>query len=117
MEHDSFPSEFDAVPGRMVNFCPMCDAEFNPLMARVIQEHSNGTVVHVRCSNCRNALIALMHHGSHGVNSFGFISDMSAEDYLRVRHAKPLSADDVIDMHVRLRSGATFTKAITQYQK
>ena len=114
MEHDEFPSEFSSDPARMVSFCPMCDAECNPMSAKVLEEFPGGTVVHVQCRNCQNAILAMMTQRANGIHSYGFLTDLSPEDYLRVSKVKPLTADDAIDAHVALSTGGEFSKALIE---
>lgn len=114
MAHDPFIADFFSEAGRMVQFCPMCDAEFNPVMARVLEEWPSGSLMLVECRQCKSALLAVMAQTSQGSSSFGFLTDLSADDYVRLSGATPISVDDVIDMHVRLEKGITFSKELTK---
>lgn len=113
MQHEPFLSDM-ADAGRMVQFCPMCDAEFNPLLARILGEYPSGTVMHIVCRNCRHAILAIMAQTAGGMSSFGFITDASADDYIRLQGSAPITADDVIDMHVHLERGVAFASEITK---
>lgn len=84
------------------------------MSAKVLAEHTNGTVVHVQCRTCQNAILAMMTQQSNGIHSYGFLTDLSPEDYLRVIKKDPLTADDAIDAHVALTKGGEFSKALTE---
>jgi hypothetical protein len=100
--------------GRMVQFCPMCDAEFNSMSARVLAEMSQGTLMHITCRNCRHAVVTLVMMSPQGMSSFGFITDAAAEDMLRTLGAEPVHVDDVIEVHQQLTKSIQFAKALTK---
>ncbi len=114
---ESLPGEFFTDVGRNVSFCPLCDTEFNPLLAVVVGQYRQGQVSHVECRNCRTAIIAVMVQSSGGVSSFGFITDASAEDYARAQKMEPISADDVIDMHVHLQKNTQLSTQLIKTKK
>ncbi|MEK7648037.1 MAG: hypothetical protein AAB384_03325 [Patescibacteria group bacterium] len=112
-QHPSGPEMLND-PGRMVQFCPMCDAEFNPMSARILAESGQGTLMHITCRNCRHAVVTIVTVTPQGVSTFGFITDAAAEDATRMLGAAPVSVDDVIEVHQQLTKSIQFAKALTK---
>lgn len=112
-QHPSGPEMLND-PGRMVQFCPMCDSEFNPMSARILAETAQGTLMHITCRTCRHAVVTIVTMSPQGVSSFGFITDAAAEDMLRTLGAEPVHVDDVIEVHQQLTKSIQFAKALTK---
>lgn len=87
---------------RMVSYCPLCDAEFNPMEAQILGEDGDAHLLHVRCRTCSNAILALVLVTKAGISSVGLVTDLSYEDVLKFRSGGRLSVDDVIAVHESL---------------
>lgn len=91
---------------RIVSYCPLCEAEFNPMEARVLGENGETHLLHVRCKNCGNALLALVLVTKSGVSSVGLVTDLSYDDVMKFQAGQKVSVDDVLAVHDSLESGA-----------
>ncbi|MEN9558332.1 MAG: hypothetical protein RL141_701 [Candidatus Parcubacteria bacterium] len=54
---------------------------------------------HLTCKQCRHALLAAISESPHGVSSVGLVTDMEAQDAVRIHPTTPISADDVVRAH------------------
>ena len=90
---------------RLVSYCPLCEAEFNPMEARVLGEDGEAHLLHVRCRACSNAVLALVLVTKAGVSSIGLVTDLSYDDVVKFRQGGRVVTDDVIDVHTSLSDG------------
>lgn len=90
---------------RLVSYCPLCEAEFNPMEARVLGEDGEAHLLHVRCRTCSNAVLALVLVTKSGVSSVGLVTDLSYDDVVKFRVSDRVSIDDVIGVHSSLSGG------------
>jgi hypothetical protein len=90
---------------RLVSFCPMCEAPFQPTEARILGEDAEAHLVHVRCRTCKNAVLALVRVTKSGVSSVGLVTDLSYDDVIRCRAGADVSVDDVLEIHELLERG------------
>ncbi|MEK7105214.1 MAG: hypothetical protein AAB865_00815 [Patescibacteria group bacterium] len=90
---------------RIVSYCPLCESEFNPMEARVLDEDGETHLLHVRCKNCANAMLALVLVTKAGVSSVGLVTDLSYEDVVQFRSSAKVSVDDVLSIHGILEQG------------
>lgn len=84
---------------RLVSFCPLCEASYNPREARILEEEKDGHLLHIECGNCHNAIIALVVVSTAGVSSVGLVTDLGYREVGAFRDAPAISTDDVIDAH------------------
>ncbi|MFA5021567.1 MAG: hypothetical protein WC508_00590 [Patescibacteria group bacterium] len=83
----------------LITHCPVCNVRYNPLEAKVLEEGDNAHLIYIKCKVCRAAILALIITNSLGVSSLGLITDLDTDDVLKFRSAKPISCDDVIEIH------------------
>ena len=95
---------------RLISFCPLCESEFHPMESRLLGERGEKHLVHVRCSACRNAMLALVLVSKVGVSSVGLITDLTYDDVVKFREKGRLSVDDVLAVHEGLVSGSLLTQ-------
>jgi hypothetical protein len=84
---------------KLVSYCPLCEASFNPQEAKVLGESADSHLMHIRCGNCSNAILALVLVSSVGVSSVGMVTDLAHEEVNRFKDAPAVSTDDVLDAH------------------
>mgnify|MGYP001568762633 CR=1 FL=1 len=73
--------------------------------ARVLDEDGETHLLHVRCKNCANAMLALVLVTKAGVSSVGLVTDLSYEDVVQFRSSAKVSVDDVLSIHGILEQG------------
>ncbi|MAF24157.1 hypothetical protein CL634_01020 [bacterium] len=84
---------------KVVSNCPVCSARYQNNRALVIQEKQDAHLVYLKCRRCQTAVLAVILTNSLGVSSVGLVTDLGCDEVLRYKDAKPLSTDDVIDVH------------------
>lgn len=87
------------------SYCPVCNSKYNPIEARILEDRNDLHLIHIRCRHCFSAIVALVMVSNLGVNSIGMITDLSSEEVLKFKQAKPIGHDDVIDIHQSLKAG------------
>jgi len=92
---------------RLISYCPLCESSYNPSEAKVLGEKEESHLLHIRCGNCSNAIIALVMISSVGVSSVGLVTDLGFEEVNRFKTNRPVSTDDVIEMHHLLKDEET----------
>ncbi|MBI2050843.1 MAG: hypothetical protein HYT31_03475 [Parcubacteria group bacterium] len=84
---------------RLISYCPLCSTHYNPSEAKVLEEKSGAHLIHVSCQKCSSSIVAVILTGGIGVSSVGLITDLTGEDVLRFKNAKPVSSDDVLEAY------------------
>jgi predicted DCC family thiol-disulfide oxidoreductase YuxK len=84
---------------RLISHCPLCHAFYQPTAARVLAEHDDTHLIHLECTACGGAIIAVIVANLVGVQSMGLVTDLTPEDILRLRSAAPVSPDNILDLH------------------
>lgn len=84
---------------RLISYCPLCQASYNPLRARVLDERDEAHLVHIQCAHCGSSIVALIMSSSIGITSVGLVTDLTGDDVLRFKDESPILSDDVIDVH------------------
>ncbi len=77
--------------------------------ARVLDENAEASLVHVRCKECRNAMLTLVQMTKAGVSSVGLVTDLSYEDVVKFKEEGTISIDDVMMAHQGLQNGDILT--------
>lgn len=102
-EKNSFSSPLDNL--RLISYCPLCNAHYNPKEARMLDEKNGAHLIHVNCKQCGSAIVAVIITGGIGVSSVGLITDLSAEDVLKFRNGRTLAVNDVLAAYESLTRG------------
>src|SRR3989344_4074850 len=89
---------------RLMAHCPLCQTRYQPNMAKVLAEKEDAYLLHVPCSKCHSAVVALIITNMFGVNSVGILTDLTSEEVLSMQH-QFVGADDVLDMYQASRDG------------
>lgn len=84
---------------KLISYCPLCGSSYTPRQAQVLGEKEDSHLMHIQCGNCSNAIIALVIISSVGVSSVGMVTDLGFEEVDRFKCERPITTDDVIDMH------------------
>lgn len=92
----------------LITHCPICNARFNPLEAKILQESDITHLVHVKCQYCHSAIVALIMVNNMGVSSVGLVTDLSSEDTLKFIAERPIDSDDVLEVHQALNNQKVF---------
>lgn len=102
--------------------CPLCQAAYDDGAVQLLGESgptlaARGTsrMFHLTCKKCARAVLAVILESAQGVSSIGLVTDLEAQDAVRVHTTAPISADDVVAAHqaITLQS-RTLCKALSQ---
>lgn len=84
---------------RLISYCPLCEAVYSPLKARVLEEREDAHLLHIQCSSCHSSIVALVLSSAIGITSVGLVTDLTGDDVLRFKDEQALSADEVLALH------------------
>jgi hypothetical protein len=92
---------------RLITTCPICNTQYNPVAAKIVEEREGAHLIHIQCRHCGSSIVALVLIGGLGVSSVGLICDLTPEDVSKFKNSKEVSTDDVIDIHQLLEKEQT----------
>lgn len=81
---------------RLISYCPLCNAHYNPSEAKILEQKDGAHLIHVECGRCRSSIVAVVITGGIGVSSVGLITDLTSQDVLRFKNGESISEDDVL---------------------
>jgi len=91
----------------MVNIpdkCLECGNKFLKKNADLLSESENNFVFHLTCAECRTSYILNIALGQEGILTVDTLTDANKEDLEKLRSGKTISADDVIEAYITLKS-------------
>ncbi len=86
----------------LISTCPLCQAAYEPQETKILGEQDDAHLLHMRCSRCGNAVLAIVLVSSVGVSSVGVMTDMTYADALKFSDAPQVDADQVLAAHTHL---------------
>ncbi len=95
---DKFPY-FSNEDVKIIAYCPFCDADLNPVKARIIETNEDMQLVHIQCNKCSTFILALLMKTANGLTSVGMITDLNFNDVAKFKEVSSLSADQIINLH------------------
>jgi hypothetical protein len=84
---------------RLVSYCPVCHYHYDPFEAKILEEGKGVHLIHVRCSRCNSAIVALIMTSSVGVSSVGLVTDLDGSEIVKFKDYHRISGDDVLAMY------------------
>jgi hypothetical protein len=99
MEAKRKPHHFSSENLRFISYCPLCEASYNPLRARILEERDDAHLVHIQCAKCGSSIVALILSSTVGITSVGLITDLTGDDVLHFKDSKKVTADNVLELH------------------
>lgn len=89
---------------RIINRCPLCGGSASRLEARLLGQTPERQTVHVHCHECAGSIIAYFMMSGMGMTSYGLVTDLSFDDFIKFNHGSSIELDDVIRAHENLKS-------------
>lgn len=83
--------------------CVHCGEVGSLLDIQEVEKGRDAELLHVKCQECRGALLVLLFTAGPLVNSVGLITDLSKDDALTMQGAKPWQEDDLFALHEALK--------------
>ena len=97
--------EFDNIDEvKILSRCPACNTRYNQESVLVVEEKSNGNLLHVHCKKCKSSMVAVIFSNSMGINSITLVTDLNSNDFVKFKDKEPIKIDDVMDLHFSLCS-------------
>lgn len=98
---------------KLVAKCPLCEASYNPLSAKLLDQRDGAYLLHLRCQKCETAVVATVVTGAVGISSLCLVTDLMSEDVKKFQDASPIQLDEVLDIHESLAGiGKNFVENI-----
>ena len=88
---------------KLISECPVCRTKQFPADIRLIEEQASGHLLHIQCKNCKSCIVVLVSVGEQSINLIGILTDLGSEEVGKYLQRGPLSADDIIGLHEKLR--------------
>ncbi|MDX1535658.1 MAG: hypothetical protein R3346_02790 [Candidatus Spechtbacterales bacterium] len=80
--------------------CPVCGEAFKARGASVISKKNDISNVYAQCSDCKSSVSIYVIKSVMGfVTTIGTLTDMTKKDLMRYDELKPISADDILEIH------------------
>jgi transcription elongation factor Elf1 len=83
--------------------CPICKEKNFARNIRIVKETDGGQLSHIICEKCRAAFVVLVAQSALGVSAYSLLTDLGREEVGRVLDAERVTADDVVDLHEKLK--------------
>lgn len=99
---DKFPY-FSDEDVKIIAYCPFCEADLNPVRARVVDSNEEKQLVHLQCTKCKTYILALLIKTINGLSSVGLITDLNFNDVMSLKDKISLEADELINLHHKLK--------------
>ena len=96
----------------MINDCPVCEQEESLDQIEVLEKRDGSNLVHITCSECGSAVLAIIVVTNLGASSVGMITDLRPEDVKKLRKRSPISHEEVLQFHLSLQNSKMFESAI-----
>jgi len=90
-------SLFDKI--KLMKTCPLCKAEYTKEALEIVEERTGTHLVHLTCSECQNAMLALIVVSKLGMSSVGMLTDLNATDAQRLHHKQAITEEQILDFH------------------
>lgn len=79
--------------------CPVCNKEYDPVKALLLEEGESHTVLHITCPACGISNVVLISATQWGVVSMGVLTDLEKEEATGLFRGEAVSSDQVIEVH------------------
>lgn len=87
---------------KVLTHCPLCRSPYRPAHICLLRKAAGMSLYHLKCDACRHSVLAVIVENPNGVSSVGLVTDMEAQDAVRLEQAEPVSADDCVRLHIAL---------------
>ncbi len=105
--HNSLPEGL-----RLMRQCPLCRKDYQEKALSLIEEREGASLVHITCTNCDNAVLAVVMVSPLGMSSMGIVTDLSIDDVAHFRGRDIFSQDDVLDFYSTMQECGALERAV-----
>ncbi|MDP2692557.1 MAG: hypothetical protein Q8O88_02870 [bacterium] len=101
---------------RLMKKCPFCDRDYDAKRVVMLEEYDESSLVHVTCSGCNSSILHIMLVTQIGLNTMGIITDLSAEEVIKLKHSPGITEDTLLGFHKYIsNTNNSFSKLILDY--
>lgn len=93
---------------RLISYCPLCHANFNPFKIKVLEERGDSHLLHTECQCCHSSVVILVLASELGVSSVGLVTDLMSDEIIKFKDSHEVNSDDVIELHRLLNKDVIF---------
>jgi len=98
---------------KLISSCPICQSKQDKMEVNILDRNEMSRLLHLRCQNCRAAVLALLVISPAGLNSIGMITDLSAGEVLRFKECEAIEADEVLSFHIFIQENKFWLNELT----
>jgi len=98
-------SQFSQIPKKLSHHCPMCGEQLADGEIDILRARDGEMMVYVTCNSCGVGMVAKLSVVPQGLVGLGVLTDMSRDEVMAVRQAKPVSAEEVLAMKILTDKG------------
>lgn len=88
---------------KLISKCPLCQEQYQPFQASIVEEKEDAQLVHIECRKCQSSIVALIINGQLGLTSVGLITDLTSIDVEIFKDAQPIDEDAVFNAYQEFR--------------
>lgn len=98
---------------KLLAHCPVCRSAYLPASIKLVGERGMTRVFHCSCLSCKHAVLAVILETPGAVSTVGMVTDLELQDALRFKDLSPITADEVLRLHVDLETdGASWGRRL-----
>ena len=84
---------------KLMNECPLCKKQYVHGDQNVLKQQKGAHLIHMTCPYCHNAVLAMIVVTNFGLSSVGMVTDLNAQDALRLHQVEPVIEDELLNFH------------------
>lgn len=96
---------FSPLPKKLNQHCPLCGSSLVNDEVDIVGSTNNQIMVYTTCGSCGVGLIAKVSWLPQGLVGLGILTDLTKDEIKQKINAKPISADEVLDIKILADKG------------
>lgn len=100
---------------QILNTCPLCHAQYNPLKTEIVAERDDAHLLYLECRYCGSTVVAVVTTGVSGLTSIGAVTDLTSREITTIPAHPAVTHDDVIAMYEWLEREERLPSALTNF--
>jgi hypothetical protein len=84
--------------------CPMCNASYQKDDIKIINKNDGTISIYMNCGHCKSSVVMLLMAGPTGVTSISIPTDITEDDFEKIRSSDSIGYDDVLEMYKFLKN-------------
>lgn len=84
---------------KLMKGCPLCKRDYTIDALEIVEEGTGTHLVHLTCTHCKNAMLALIVVSKLGMSSVGMLTDLNAPDARRLHNKDAIGEDMMLGFH------------------